>query len=174
MPGDSKGKILVVEDEALVARELESQLTNMGWEVAGIAYGSEAVELARRTQPDLLLTDIRLKDGINGIEVAQEICQEIDIPVVFLTAYSDDQTVEKAKSVTPFGYIIKPVDNRELKITIEMALYKFRVDKELKETQQLLQTALTCIGNALVFVDGIGQVVDANKEAESLLGSSDI
>ena len=77
MPGDSKGKILVVEDEALVARELESQLTNMGWEVAGIAYGSEAVELARRTQPDLLLTDIRLKDGINGIEVAQEICQEM-------------------------------------------------------------------------------------------------
>ena len=125
MNGNKKERILIVEDEALVARELKSRLIQMGWEVAGIAYGEEAIELAHETRPDLLLTDIHLKGGANGIEVAQKICEEMDIPVVFLTAYSDAETVAKAKSVTPFGYIIKPVENREMQITIEMALYKF-------------------------------------------------
>ena len=132
MVSDKKDKILIIEDEALVARELKSRLTRMGWDVVGIAYGDEAIELARETQPDLLLTDIHLKNGVDGIEVAEKICEEIDIPVVFLTAYSDDQTVTKAKSVTPFGYIIKPVENRGLKITVDIALYKFRIDKALK------------------------------------------
>ena len=173
MASDEKEKILVIEDEALVARELKSRLIRMGWDVVGIAYGDEAIELARETQPDLLLTDIHLKNGVDGIEVAQKICEEIDIPVVFLTAYSDDQTVAKAKLVTPFGFIIKPVENRELQITIDMALYKFRIDKELKETQQLLQTALTCIGSALVFVDAAGHVLNVNKDAIELLGETD-
>ena len=173
MVSDKKDKILIIEDEALVARELKSRLTRMGWDVVGIAYGDEAIELARETQPDLLLTDIHLKNGVDGIEVAEKICEEIDIPVVFLTAYSDDKTVTKAKSVTPFGYIIKPVENRELQITVDMALYKFRIDKELKETQQLLQTALTCIGSALVFVDGTGRVLNVNKDAIQLLGTTD-
>lgn len=174
MSTDKIERILIVEDEALVARELKSRLIQMGWEVAGIAYGEEAVELARETRPDLLLTDIHLKGGVNGIEVAQRICEENDIPVVFLTAYSDAETVAKAKSVTPFGYIIKPAENREMQITIEMALYKFKIDKELKETQQLLQTALTCIGSALVFVDEDGRVVNVNADAYKLLGGRDV
>ncbi len=174
MDGVKKERILIVEDEALVARELKSRLIHMGWEVAGIAYGEEAVELARETRPDLLLTDIHLKGGVNGIEVAQRICEEMDIPVVFLTAYSDDETVAKAKSVAPFGYIIKPVENREMQITIDMALYKFKIDKELKETQQLLQTALTCIGSALVFVDESGHVVNTNSDAFRLFGSKEV
>jgi len=171
MATDNNEKILIVEDEALVARELKSRLTQMGWVVVGIAYGDEAIEIARETQPDLLLTDIHLKNGIDGIDVAQKICAEMDIPVVFLTAYSDDQTVAKAKLVTPFGFIIKPVENRELQITIEMALYKFRLDKELKETQQLLQTALSCIGSALVFVDDAGHVLNLNQDARTLLAT---
>lgn len=173
MNGDKKERILIVEDEALVARELKSRLIQMGWEVAGIAYGEEAIELARETRPDLMLTDIHLKGGIDGIEVAAKICEEMDIPVVFLTAYSDAETVARAKAVTPFGYIIKPVENRELQITIDIALYKFRIDKELKDTQQLLQTALTCIGNALLFVDEAGNISNANKEALQLLGQQD-
>ncbi len=174
MNGSKKERILIVEDEALVARELKSRLIQMGWEVAGIAYGEEAIELARETRPDLLLTDIHLKGGANGIEVAQKICEEMDIPVVFLTAYSDAETVAKAKSVTPFGYIIKPVENREMQITIDMALYKFKIDKELKETQQLLQTALTCIGSALVFVDESGHVVNVNRDASELFCNREV
>ncbi len=168
----AKSRILVVEDEALVARELKGRLTQMGWDVVGIAYADEAIELARETQPDLLLTDIHLKGGVDGIDVANRICAEMDIPVVFLTAYSDDETVTRAKSVTPFGYIIKPVENRELQITIEMALYKFRIDKELKETQQLLATALTCLGSALVFVDDRGVIINVNQDALELFGDT--
>ncbi|MDZ7684626.1 MAG: response regulator [Gammaproteobacteria bacterium] len=102
-------KVLIIEDEALVARELKSRLTSMGYEVAGIAYGAEGVELARETRPDLLLTDIHLKNGEDGIEVAQAVQRERDVPVVFLTAYSDEPTVARAKSVTPPGYIVKSV-----------------------------------------------------------------
>lgn len=165
-------KILIIEDEALVARELKSRLLQMGCEVVGIAYGNEGIELARRTQPDLLLSDIHLKDGEDGIEMARTIQAERDVPVVFLTAYSDEATVSRAKELAPYGYIIKPVDNRELQIAIEMALYKFNIERELRETQQLLQTALTCIGTALVFINEAGAVTDLNVEAEELLGKS--
>ncbi|MFT7685149.1 MAG: hydrogenase-4 transcriptional activator [Candidatus Azotimanducaceae bacterium] len=167
-----KHKILIIEDEALVARELKSRLTNMGCEVVGIAYGIEGIELARQTKPDLLLSDIHLKDGEDGIEMAQIIQAERDVPVVFLTAYSDEDTVTRAKEITPYGYIIKPVENRELRIAIDMALYKFAIEKELKKTQQLLQNALTCIGSALVFVNEAGQITNLNHDAESILGRS--
>ncbi|MEX2326437.1 MAG: response regulator, partial [Pseudomonadales bacterium] len=168
MPDKIKYKIFIIEDEALVARELKSRLTNMGYEVVGIAYGRGGIDLALETRPDLLLTDIHLKDGEDGIEVAQSIQRDLDVPVVFLTAYSDEDTVARAKAVTPYGYIIKPVENRELQITIEMALYKFNIERELRETQQLLQTALTCIGSALVFVNHNGEITDLNSDAERL------
>lgn len=163
-----KYKIFIIEDEALVARELKSRLTNMGYDVVGIAYGRGGIRLALETRPDLLLTDIHLKDGEDGIELAQSIQRDLDVPVVFLTAYSDEDTVARAKAVTPYGYIIKPVENRELQITIEMALYKFNIERELRETQQLLQTALTCIGSALVFVNHGGAIADLNSDAERL------
>lgn len=169
MTEDNKYKILIIEDEALVARELRGRLTGMGYDVVGVAYGREGIELARETLPDLLLTDIHLKDGEDGIRVATEIRSERDVPVVFLTAYSDEQTVSRAKAVTPYGYIIKPVENRELEIAIEIALYKSNIERELRETQQLLQTALTCIGNALVFVDRDGTVTSINADAARLL-----
>ena len=165
-------RILIVEDEALIAREIKNRLTNMGCEVVGMAFGEEALELAIETQPDLLLSDINLRHGLSGIDLAQRIQQVVDLPVVFLTAYSDEDTVSRAKMVTPFGYIIKPVNNRDLQITIEMALYKFRVEKELREKQQLLQTALTCLGSGLVFLDAAGRVSEINPDAVSLLGGS--
>lgn len=132
MAGESTpARIMIVEDEALIAREIQLKLTNMGWEVVGHAFGEEAVELAIETQPDLLLSDINLRHGLSGIDLAQRIQEEVDVPVVFLTAYSDEETVARAKTVTPFGYIIKPVENRDLQITIEMALYKFRDRKSV-------------------------------------------
>jgi DNA-binding NtrC family response regulator len=165
-----KHRILIIEDEALVARELKGRLTRMGCEVVGIAYGREAIAMARDTQPDLLLTDIHLKGGEDGIDMAIAIQSERDVPVVFLTAYSDEHTVSRAKSVTPYGYIIKPVENRELQIAIEMALYKFNIERELRATQQLLQNALACIGNALIFIDESGLVTDLNVDAQLILG----
>ncbi len=162
-------KVLIIEDEALVARELKARLTNMGYDVCGVAYGRDGIELAREVIPDILLTDIHLKDGEDGIAVAEEIQRHLNLPVVFLTAYSDEETVSRAKSVTPYGYIIKPVENRELQIVLEMALYKHNIEQELKQTRDLLQTALQCIGNSVVFVDRDGQVVDMNDDARELL-----
>ena len=172
MTEESPAKILIVEDEALIAREIKHRLTNMGWDVVGTAFGEEAIELALETRPDLLLSDIHLRHGLSGIDLAERIQSVMDVPVEFLTAYSDEDTVAREKAITPFGYIIKPVENRDLQITIEMALYKFRVEKELKESQQLLQTALSCIGDALVFLDDEGKVSNINSEATSLLGKS--
>ena len=164
-------RILIIEDEALIAREIKNRLTNMGWEVVGTAFGEEAIALAAETQPDLLLTDIHLRHGLSGIDLAEAIQQQMDVPVVFLTAYSDEDTVARAKEITPYGYIIKPVDNRDLQITIEMALYKFRVEKELRQKQQLLETAFACIGDALIFLDSSGHVSDINEEALRLVGT---
>jgi len=165
-------KILIVEDEALIAREIKQKVVKMGCEVVGLAYGEEAVDLAVETQPDLLLSDINLRHGLSGIDLAKRIQSHMDIPVVFLTAYSDEDTVDRAKTVTPFGYIMKPVDNRELQITIEMSLYKFRVEKELREKQLLLQTALSCIGNGLVFLDDAGRVSNINDDAAGMFGET--
>lgn len=166
-----KYRILIIEDEALVVHELRGRLDRMGFDVVGVASGSEAVALARETLPDLLLTDIHLKNAADGIDVALAIQRERRVPVVFLTAYSDEETVSRAKAVTPYGFIIKPVDYRELQIAIDLALYNFNIEQELRETQQLLQNALACIGNALVFLDETGLVSNLNSDAQRLLGT---
>ena len=129
-----KRRILIIEDEALVVHELRGRLDRMGFDVVGVASGSEAVGLARETLPDLLLTDIHLKNNADGIDVALAIQRERRVPVVFLTAYSDEETVSRAKAVTPYGFIIKPVDQCELQIAIDLALYHFNIERELRET----------------------------------------
>lgn len=166
-------KILVVEDEALVARELELRLTKLGYKVVGIAPSADkAMELSREYLPDLLLMDIHIKGSEDGIDVAHRIKAEREVPVVFLTAFSDTETVTRAKQVAPYGYIIKPVENRELEVAIEMALYKADIEKELKDTKNLLSTALQCVGDALLFVDERGIVTNLSAEMLNLLGTS--
>ncbi len=171
--GKSPG-ILIVEDEAIVAREIQSRLRHMGHKVVGVAYSPrQAIEMAASTNPGLLLADINLGHSVDGIDVAREITGRHDIPVIFLTAYSDEETVRRAKTLaSPYGYILKPVENRELQITIEMAIYKFNAERELRETKQLLTTALECIGDALVFIGPDGKITNLNDKAESLFGWS--
>ena len=162
---DSPG-ILIVEDEALVARDIQSRLQQLGHTVAGVAHNPrQALEMAEKLQPGLLLCDIHLKDEIDGVDVARIIMEKRDLPVIFLTAYSDKETVAKAKGIAPYGYVLKPIETQDLQITIEMALHKFSIEQELRETRQLLATALKCIGDALVFVDAQGTVSNINSEA---------
>ena len=169
--GDTSAGILVIEDEALVARDIQSRLRQLGHRVLGLAHSPrQALELAAETRPDLLLCDIHLKDDIDGIEVARQITEKLEIPVIFLTAYSDRDTVARAKSIAPYGYVLKPIETPDLQIAIEMALYKFSVEQELNRTRQLLATALQCIGDALVFVDGNRRVTAMNREASQLFG----
>ena len=167
--------ILIVEDEALVARDIQSRLKNLGHRVVGVAHNpKQALDKAAEHKPDLLLCDINLKGEMDGIDVAKQITANLDIPVVFLTAYSDPGTIAKAKSASPYGYILKPVENPDLQIAIELAMHKFNVEHELRETRQLLATAMECIGDILVFVDSEGEVTNINNKAEHLFGSSKI
>jgi CheY-like chemotaxis protein/DNA-binding PadR family transcriptional regulator len=133
-------KILVVDDEAIITMQLEERLSAMGYTVAGMAAsGEEAVEKARRIRPDLVLMDIVMPGKMNGIEAAKIVTGELNIPVVFVTSYADDAIIEKAKSVRPYGYIVKPFNELEIKAAIEVAL--FRKAAELEE-QKLKKTAL--------------------------------
>jgi len=135
-------KIMIVEDEAVIALRLQQSLISMGFDVVGVAYsGEEAVETARDLRPDLILTDIMIPGKLDGIQVAEIVKSELDISVIFLTASSEDKILERAKQTEPYGYIVKPFQNRELKSTIEFALYKKDMERRLEESKIQLQKA---------------------------------
>jgi two-component system, response regulator PdtaR len=138
-----KPRILVVEDEAIVSADIQDHLVNFGYEVVGATdAGEPAIQLARELKPDLVLMDIMLNGPMDGAEAARQIRAESKLPVVFLTANSDDVTVFKARDTDPFGYVLKPFEDRSLRIAIEMALYKHRVEREREEMIRRLQEAL--------------------------------
>ena len=125
-------KILVVDDEAIIAMQLEERLNAMGYTVAGMAAtGQDAIDKAQKSAPDLVLMDIVMPGKLNGIEAARSI-GEMDIPVVFVTSYADDAIIEKAKQVRPYGYIVKPFNEQEIKAAIEVALFRKAAERELR------------------------------------------
>ena len=167
----AKAQILVVEDEGIIAQDIQNTLKKLGYAVPAIAYsGKEGIEKAQEIQPDLVLMDIVLEGGIDGIEAAEQIRRRFHIPVVYLTAYADEKTLQRAKITEPFGYILKPFEEKELYITIEMALYKHEMERRLKESQQWLTTTLKSIGDAVIATDINGCVIFMNPIAESLTG----
>jgi CheY-like chemotaxis protein/DNA-binding PadR family transcriptional regulator len=124
-------QILVVDDEAIITMQLEERLSAMGYTVVGMAAsGEDGIEKARKLTPDLVLMDIVMPGRLNGIEAAKIIIDELDIPVVFVTSYADDTIIEKAKSVRPFGYIVKPFNELEVKAAIEVALFRKSYDRQ--------------------------------------------
>ena len=168
MPAKS---LLVVEDEALVARDIKARLTRMGYLVLGTAgRGEEAIEKALALRPDLILMDINLKGEIDGVEAAIRIRALYDVPVIFCTAFSNEATLERAKVSEPYGYVLKPFDNRELEINIEIALYKHRVERDLAETRQRLHATLANVSDAVIAADMDGQILLLNPVAEQLTG----
>jgi len=124
-------RILVVEDESIVAEDLRDSPINLGYEVPSVvSSGEKAIRTAMDISPDLVLMDIVLQGEMDGIEAAKQIRFNYDIPVVYLTSYSDEQILERAKITEPYGYIIKPFKERELNINIEIALYKHKMEKK--------------------------------------------
>ncbi|MFT4632666.1 MAG: diguanylate cyclase (GGDEF)-like protein/PAS domain S-box-containing protein [Candidatus Azotimanducaceae bacterium] len=163
--------LLLVEDEVLVARDITARLTRMGYEVIGSATrGLEAVEKALSLRPDLILMDINLKDEMDGVEAAIRIRHQYDVPVIFCTAYSNDATLERAKVSEPYGYVLKPFDNRELNINIEIALYKHQAERDLADTHRRLDATLANITDAVIAADMSGQILLMNPVAEQLTG----
>jgi signal transduction histidine kinase len=135
-----KAQVMVVEDEGVVALLLEKKLIELGYDVpAVVASGEEAIRQALASRPDIILMDIMLKGTTDGIAAVSRIRDDLDVPVVYLTAYSDSKTIERAKATRPFSYLIKPFEERELFATIEMAIYKHGVEKELKRHRDHLQ-----------------------------------
>lgn len=131
-PSDT-GSILIVEDEVIVAENLRSSLVRYGYTVAGISYtGADAILKTRDLSPALILMDIMLKGNIDGIETGVKIHETADIPVVFLTSRTDDETLERARRVSPLGYIVKPFEDRQLRITLDMVLNRIRMENERK------------------------------------------
>jgi PAS domain S-box-containing protein len=164
-------RILVVEDEGILALDLKNRLQSMGYAVVGHAStGEGAIQQASQTCPDLVLMDIRLKGSMDGIEAAEQIHYKLGIPVVYLTAHSDEATLERAKVTEPFGYLLKPFQERELHTTIEMALYRHKMERRLKESERWLTATLTGIGDAVIATDEQGRIQFMNPVAEALTG----
>ncbi|MBU1564711.1 MAG: response regulator [Proteobacteria bacterium] len=138
-----KWEIMIVEDEVLIAAELAQQLNSLGYNVpVSVTSGEKALEKLAEVTPDLILMDIQLKGELDGIETAMHIHDHHKIPVIFLTAFADDTFLQKAKTSEPFGYLIKPIDIRELHSTIEMALFKAAAEREKEQLIRELQAAL--------------------------------
>jgi two-component system cell cycle sensor histidine kinase/response regulator CckA len=167
--GEPRATILVAEDEALIAEELRDRLESLGYEVAGVvATAEEAVERAGETDPDLVLMDVRLGGQFDGIEAAARLGDRFGIPVVYVTAHSDGATVERAKRTGPLGYLVKPVEEQELRITVEMALHKADLERRLKESEEWFATTLTSIGDAVIATDTESRITFMNPVAEAL------
>src|SRR4028119_831448 len=164
-----RAKILIVEDESIVAFNIQNRLEGLGYVVAAIvSSGEAALQIAAQNHPDLVLMDIKLKGRIDGIEAAAQIRNCFNIPVVYLTAYTDDETLNRAKLTEPYGYILKPFESRDLCTTIEVALYKHQMEQELREREQWLTTTLKSIGDAVITTDAKGLVTFMNPVAEML------
>ena len=169
----SKPKILVVEDERVVAADIEDSLSKLGYKVVGAAAsGASAIRRAVETEPDLVLMDIKLKGRMDGIDTAGELHHRLGIPVVFLTAYADGEILDRAKKTSPSGYVLKPYDERALRSAVELALHRHPLERRLAESEHRLVTALRAFNDAVIITDRSGRVTFINQTAERLTGWS--
>lgn len=165
----TKATLMVVEDEVLVARDIKSRLIQMGYDVIATAgKGAEAIDKAALLHPQLILMDINLRDEMDGIEAAIEIRKEYDVPIIYCTAFSDAEILNRAKISDPYGYVLKPFESRELEINIDIALYKHRAERDLKETKQRLNATLESVSDGIIAVDMTGKIFLINSVASSL------
>lgn len=164
-------RILIVEDEGIEALDLQHRLTGLGYAAPDIvATGEEAVVKAGETRPDLIVMDIMLRGEMDGVTAAGQIHDRFDIPVIFITAYADDDTLRRAKITEPYGYLVKPFKEKDLYISIDMALYKHKMERKLKESEKWFATALSSIGDAVIATDKNGLITFMNPVAEGLTG----
>jgi two-component system cell cycle sensor histidine kinase/response regulator CckA len=163
--------VLVVEDERVVAKDLQRTLTNLGYDVpVTVATADDAIRAASERCPDLVLMDIRIKGNRDGIETAEILKSRFDIPVVYLTAYADQQTVSRAKATEPHAYLLKPVKVDELRTAVEIAIYKHDVERRHRERERWFATTLRSIGDAVISTDAEGMITLMNPMAESMTG----
>ena len=164
-------RIMIVEDERIVAKDLQFRLQGLGYQVAAMASeGHDAIAKASSSRPNLVLMDIRLENGMDGIEAAEQIRSQLDIPVVFLTAYADQATLARAKITEPFGYILKPFEERELQSTIEIALYRHKAEQKLRDSERRYRSLVDNSQGLIWTHDLYGRMLSINPAAAHLLG----
>lgn len=169
MQSGSAHRILVVEDEGLIARDIASRLEALGHQVvATVSTAEEAIEKA--ADADIVLMDIRIDGNADGVDAAIAIRERHHVPVLFLTAHADRATLERAKQAGPFGYIVKPVAHASLTTSIEIALYKHRMERQLEEREAWMRTVLASVADAVVVAGVDGRVLMLNPAAEALIG----
>jgi DNA-binding LytR/AlgR family response regulator len=158
--------VYIVEDESIVAKDIQNSLKKLGYNVLGISNnGADAVKKIVDLEPDIVLMDIMIKGSMTGIDVADILKKDYNIPVIFLTAYADENTLEKAKITEPYGYILKPFKEIDLHSTIEMALYKHKKDTEVQKERELLYSLIENKDDAaknLLFVRSNSRLVKLN------------
>jgi PAS domain S-box-containing protein len=168
-PEGALSRILVVEDEGIVALDLAATLQELGYVVAAsVGSGEAAIEHAIRLRPDLVLMDIRLTGAMDGIQAAQSSRKELDVPIIYFTAHSDDPTLARATRTEPFGYIVKPFKSADLRCAIEIALHTHEIEGKLRERELFLSTILKSIGDGVVATDRDNRVKFLNPVAEAL------
>jgi two-component system cell cycle sensor histidine kinase/response regulator CckA len=166
-------KILIVEDESIVAFDLKQHLELAGYEVCGIfSSGEDTLAQFEALSPDLVLMDIKLKGRMDGVETASIIKERYKIPVIILTAFADDETIERAKITEPFGYIIKPFEDRKLKTTIEITLSRYRLEKKLSESEEKYRKFFEDDLSGDFIADKTGRIVDCNPAFVNIFGFS--
>lgn len=163
--------VLIVEDEGLVGLDLRLRVEALGYRVVGLAdTAAEAVELARAHRPSVVLMDIRLRGEADGVDAAAEISTRFSAPVVFVTGNTDEATLRRATNAEPYGYLVKPVDDRELEATLKTALRRHRAEASLRQLERWLTTTLHSITDAVLVTDLAGKVCFLNHAAEALTG----
>jgi PAS domain S-box-containing protein len=169
MKNPEQHKILIVEDEKIIAKDLELRLIQMNYEVvASVSSGKEALATLKAHSVDLILMDIMIDGDIDGIETAELIHQHMDIPIIYLTAYADEKTFERAKLSDPFGYLLKPFQERDLDLTIRTVLQKFSFEKQVKASETRYRSLFEQSQDAIIIFDNNGNILDANKAAAEI------
>ena len=167
----AKERVLIVEDEKIIALDLQRRLERFGYTICDTcSEGADAIEKAKEHKPDIILMDIMLNGPMDGIEAAKIIKQELQLPVIFLTAYVDDRTLERAKTAEPYGYILKPFKERELYTAIDIALYKFNSEQYIKRQERLFSAILHSVNDGLIAVDNDLVVLFLNPIASYMSG----
>ncbi len=168
-PNPADTKLLVVEDDTASAFVLETILLRAGYTVLPVAHGSEdAVEAAREHRPDIILMDINIPGPSDGVETAEAIRKFHEVPLIYLTGFSDERTIERAKRTAPFAYILKPFREKEVAITIQMALYKSRMDRQIRASEHRLAVTLGSLNDGVISTDPRGEISYMNPAAETL------
>jgi two-component system cell cycle sensor histidine kinase/response regulator CckA len=168
---ERKKQILIVEDEGLIAADVQRRLENLGYCVSGIAASAEeALVCARSTPFDLVLMDIHIRGDMDGIDTAKALTAEFEMPVVYMTAHSDQETLLRAKLTEPYGYVLKPVGNAALRSAVQIAIYKSEMDRRLRASEAWLSATLRSVGDGIIATNSNCEIEFLNNVAEQLTG----